>query len=824
MKKTITTILIALALFIGLGKIQINHVNAASTSLTCGFCGTVYSVEVTDCMALEASGKCPTCGNDNFGSIPDDVRPHHMVVDSVMEEPSCNGPGLATVVCDICYNADGEIELPALGHDFATYTVTNAATCTAAGSEASKCSRCDETNTRAIAALGHNFATYSVTTAATCTASGTETSTCTRCTQTNSRSIAALGHNYSAYTVTTAATCTASGVETSTCSRCNDKQTRTIAALGHNYGAYTVTTAATCTASGVETSTCSRCNDKQTRTIAALGHNYSAFKTTKSATCTEAGSQESVCSRCNDKKTQTVSALGHNYSAFKTTKEATCTETGTKESVCSRCSDKKTETISALGHSLSEWEVEKEAKCEEEGLQKKDCSRCEYTEEQVIEALSHKASEFVVTKEPTCLEKGERTSICELCDTHFTEEIEALGHSFGAYELVEKPSLGKEGKEEATCSVCLAKEDRPLAALTLPEFIEENPGVAVGAGAGTVGVTGVLFFLLKKKSAEATVVATSKVAETVATASAASKVVETTATVTAASESSSLAGVAVAAGATAAGGFALEKLETKIIEVVLTDSEQANKLVSLFRKMPYLEVTTHEAGLEELNEVIGENESDLVVFDISCGLTLDEIEEFIDSVNEELDDDAPDFAITGSQKDIEANSSLLYYLEESEKVSKVTYYEKLYGAFTDLVLPLYKPEINVENSLEGISSVASLLGFDTVAAIADAVSEGLNIKDLLSQDETSGRDKLDIIVSICNIIGIDIGQDTITDIEDTIDDLAHKKKKVEENTIDPLREAKERRQAKNQEAEDEENVDSQEDEITSESDTTKEND
>ena len=100
-----------------------------------------------------------------------------------------------------------------------------------------------------IPALGHNFGSWTTAAAATCTENGSEERVCSRCGEKESRPVAATGHNYVAEA--TAPTCTALGFTTHTCSKCGDKYVDTyVDALGHDFGA------------DGKAATCSRCGAK----------------------------------------------------------------------------------------------------------------------------------------------------------------------------------------------------------------------------------------------------------------------------------------------------------------------------------------------------------------------------------------------------------------------------------------------------------------------------------------------------------------------------------------------------------------------------------
>ena len=121
---------------------------------------------------------------------------------------------------------------PALGHDFSVF-ISTTATCTAAGQDTYKCSRCDDTDQSERVALGHTFPAEWTTIPATCTEDGKQEKVCTVCdfAEYNSEySAPALGHDFSEYIETTPYTCTQDGYETYACSRCPVTEQRSLAA------------------------------------------------------------------------------------------------------------------------------------------------------------------------------------------------------------------------------------------------------------------------------------------------------------------------------------------------------------------------------------------------------------------------------------------------------------------------------------------------------------------------------------------------------------------------------------------------------------------
>lgn len=127
----------------------------------------------------------------------------------------------------------GEEPEPPHVHDFDEWVVTKEATCTAVGSKARDCSRCDASETAEIPAKGHTAVT-DVAVAATCTKAGlTEGSHCLVCGEeiVACKTVDALGHDFGEWVVTKEATIAEEGEESRTCSRCDASETKVIPKL-----------------------------------------------------------------------------------------------------------------------------------------------------------------------------------------------------------------------------------------------------------------------------------------------------------------------------------------------------------------------------------------------------------------------------------------------------------------------------------------------------------------------------------------------------------------------------------------------------------------
>ena len=114
--------------------------------------------EQTQAASCTATGietrTCSRCGAPQTREIP---KTEHTPVKDAAVEATCTQSGLTEgshcIVCNTVLTARTTVD--ALGHSWGAWEQTQAASCTAAGSETSTCSRCGTTQTREIAKTAH---------------------------------------------------------------------------------------------------------------------------------------------------------------------------------------------------------------------------------------------------------------------------------------------------------------------------------------------------------------------------------------------------------------------------------------------------------------------------------------------------------------------------------------------------------------------------------------------------------------------------------------------------------------------------------------------
>jgi len=414
--------------------------------------GHSYSYAVTKAPTTSATGtltgSCSKCSGTSTVTLPKLDTTNYTYKVTKAATCTATGTGRYTWKTTTYGSFYFDVSIAATGHSY-SYAVTKAPTTSATGTLTGTCSKCNGTTTVTLPKLDTTNYTYKVTQAATCTAAGTGRYTWKTTTYGSfyfDVSIAATGHSYSS--VVTAPTCTQKGYTTHTC-HCGDSFVDSyVNALGHNMGTWTVVTAATCTKSGTERRDCSRCDHYETRNISATGHSYEPHVT--EPTCTEDGYTQYICTACGNSYTSDyTAATGHDHKARVTS--PTCTKQGYTTYTC-HCGDSYvSDYTNALGHNMGDWTTTVKATCTKNGKQVRECSRCDHSENRTTEALGHDWDDGVVTVEPTEDSEGEMTYTCVRCSLTRTEAIPALDHEHRYDSVVTAPTCTEKGYTTHTC-------------------------------------------------------------------------------------------------------------------------------------------------------------------------------------------------------------------------------------------------------------------------------------------------------------------------------------------------------------------------------------
>lgn len=567
-------------------------------------------------------------------------------------------------------------------------------------------------------------------TPATCQDEGTVVELCRYCQhrkQTNTPKINHAWNNIG----TTQPTCTVAGIKQEECSQCGQIRNSPIPELGHNFSE-TVIKNPTCTENGLTQKACTRCNESSNITTNALGHNFANWNTSKPATCITQGEEVRTCSQCNKKESRIINALEHNFANWKTIKKVTCTENGKDSRACTRCNKEETKTVKALNHNFSEWKTINEPTCIDDGKEIRTCSRCNKEENNSIKALGHEMTNMELKKNPTCIDKGYKHALCKRCNKELGEDINPLGHNYSEFVVIKEPSLNQKGYKEKKCTRCnnILREEIP--ALTFIEYAKENPTTVVLTSIAIIGVsTASIYFFLTKKAAKTGVklIGKSLVAKT--------------------------------------SRQLLKELEIKTIDLIATENEYSKSLSEMLKKMPMIKFNFD--NIENYQELIEEQDPDLIIFELS-NTNINEINEFEDIK----------VLVIGSNIIIDNHINELIQLKKDKTIVNYTTYDK--NITTTILLPLYKPELDIDNSLEGLSLVLSVFGLEWAANILDLLSSGKEIHDIVKEGDPDSVDKLTILADACAIFGID--GEAFESIASYLEKIKQGKRKLDENLSD----------------------------------------
>lgn len=525
----------------------------------------------------------------------------------------------------------------------------------------------------------------------------------------------------------TPATCQDEGTVVELCRYCQHRKQTNTPKINHTWTDIG-TTQATCTSAGIKQEECAQCGQFRNSPIPELGHNFGET-VIKNPTCTENGLTQKACTRCNESSDITTNALGHNFSNWKTTKKVTCTDNGKEIRICSRCNKEENKTIKALNHDFSEWKIINEPTCTDDGKEIRTCLRCNKEEDNFIKALGHEMTNMELKKEPTCIETGYKQAICKRCNKEVKEDINPLGHNYSEFVVIKKPSLNQKGYKEKKCIRCndILREEIP--ALTFKEYAKENPTTVALTSIAIVGVsTASIYFFLTKKVAKAgvKVVGKSLVART--------------------------------------SRQLLRELEIKTIDFIATENEYSKSLSETLKKMPMIKFNFD--SIDNYQELIEEHDPDLIIFELS-DTNINELNEFEDVK----------VLVVGLKEIIDKHIDELIQLKKNKTIVNYTTYDK--NMTTTILLPLYKPELDIDNSLEGLSLVLSVFGLEWAANILDLLSSGKEIHDIVKEGDPDSVDKLTVLADACAIFGID--GEVFENIASYLEKIKQGKRKLDEN-------------------------------------------
>ena len=486
-------------------------------------------------------------------------------------------------------------------------------------------------------------------------------------------------------------------------------------------------TPATCQDEGTVVELCRYCQHRKQTNTPKINHTWTDIGTTQ-ATCTSAGIKQEECTQCGQFRNSPIPELGHNFSET-VIKNPTCTENGLTRKTCTRCNESSDITINALGHNFGNWKTTKKVTCTDNGKEIRTCLRCNKEEGNSIKALGHEMTNMELMKEPTCIEKGYKQALCKRCNKEVKEDIKPLGHNYSEFVVIKEPSLNQKGYKEKKCIRCndILREEIP--ALTFKEYTKEHPATVALTSIAIVGVsTASIYFFLTKKVAKTgvKVVGKSLVART--------------------------------------SRQLLRELEIKTIDLIATENEYSKSLSETLKKMPMIKFNFD--NINNYQESIEEHDPDLIIFELSS-TNINELNEFEDVK----------VLVVSLKEIIDKHNDELNQLKKDKTIVNYTIYDK--NMTTTILLPLYKPELDIDNSLEGLSLVLSVFGLEWAANILDLLSSGKEIHDIVKEGDPDSVDKLTVLADACSIFGID--GEIFENIASYLEKIKQGKRKLDEN-------------------------------------------
>ena len=180
----------------------------------------------------------------------------------ITQEPICTTTGTKERTC-VCGEKQTET-IAALGHDYEERVI--APTCTEAGYTLHTCKNCEHSyQDNEVPATGHTFSEWVITQEPICTTTGTKERTCV-CGEKQTETIAALGHDYEERVI--APTCTEAGYTLHTCKNCEHSyQDNEVPATGHTFSEWVITQEPTSIENGIKQRTCTVCGAVEFETI-----------------------------------------------------------------------------------------------------------------------------------------------------------------------------------------------------------------------------------------------------------------------------------------------------------------------------------------------------------------------------------------------------------------------------------------------------------------------------------------------------------------------------------------------------------------------------
>ena len=334
-----------------------------------------------------------------------------------------------------------------------------------------------------------------------------------------------------------------------------------------------------------------------------------------------------------------------------------------------------------------------------------DCSICNDHQEEIIPALGHDV-DFTITLQPTCTEAGKQNGICNRCGEEVEEQIEPTGHDYPEeWEIIKEPTYFAKGEKIRKCNKCGEIESQDIGKIPIP------PLIIIGS-AGGVAAIATIAILLKKKAAK-------KIAEEVVKDAVETKLFK-------------------------------PSFEDKTIVTCMEDDD----FYTAMKFQKYIQVV--ESEYDALSESIKENEPSLTIIDISK-LDIEDVKTNIEGILAENEE--AKITLLLKKQQIKDHKELLEQMKKDKLVYNYGSVETNYKVnLVKLVLPVMKPDLHSDESLENLGKVADVLNIPFVSTLISTYTSGRDIKDTIKDADEDGLsfvDKATIVSDLASILGLD---------------------------------------------------------------------
>ena len=204
-----------------------------------------------------------------------------------------------------------------------------------------------------------------------------------------------------------------------------------------------------------------------------------------------------------------------------------------------------------------------------------------------------------------------------------------------------------------------------------------------------------------------------------------------------------------------------EKFKPSFENKSILCASKDEQVIGVLKSKSFLEVTTCDNG--ELEEKAEEAGPDLIITDV---LSEESLEELLARKEESLSD-YPIGIITIDEFIDNNREQLDQLVKDKTIVSYLPYESKETDILVKMVLPIMKPDLKSDESLENIGSVADLLGIPGVSAVISAYTAGRDIKSTLEEGELGVSGTATIIGDIASVLGLD----TVASVAGLVDDV-----------------------------------------------------